>query len=85
MKVKKVKLQSLKRQCELTEMMIDDKVAYYFSRLVTLTNQMKRSQEEMSEAAVMEKVLCTLTSQFDHIVVTIEETNDPTEIKTGDL
>jgi hypothetical protein len=40
-KVKKVKLQSLRRQYELLEMEENETLSDYFSRLVTLTNQMK--------------------------------------------
>jgi len=46
--------------------------------MVTLTNEMKHCGEEMSEVEIMEKVLHTLTSQFDHKVVTIEKTMDLT-------
>ncbi|PNX61814.1 hypothetical protein L195_g060849, partial [Trifolium pratense] len=40
-KVKKVKLQALKRQYELLEMKNDETIADYFTRVVTFTNQMK--------------------------------------------
>ncbi|PNX57137.1 hypothetical protein L195_g058543, partial [Trifolium pratense] len=84
-KVKKVKLQALKRQYELLEMKNDEKVADYFTRLVTLTNQMKNCGNTLEEQEKVEKVLRTLTSKFDHIVVTIEETKDLSEVKIEDL
>ncbi|KAK2358763.1 hypothetical protein QL285_095917 [Trifolium repens] len=84
-KVKKVKLQALKRQYELLQMKNDESVADYFTRLVTLTNQMKNCGGNLDEQETVEKVLRTLTSKFEHIMVTIEETKDLSEIKIEDL
>ena len=84
-KVKKVKLQALKRQYELLQMKSDESIADYFTRLVTLTNQMKNCGGNLGEQETVEKVLRTLTSKFEHIVVTIEETKDLSEIKIEDL
>ncbi|KAK2404089.1 hypothetical protein QL285_053465 [Trifolium repens] len=84
-KVKKVKLQALKRQYELMQMKDDEKISDYFTRLVTLTNQMKNCGSNLEEQETVEKVLRTLTSRFDHIVVTIEETKDLSEVKLEDL
>ncbi|GAU20399.1 hypothetical protein TSUD_12170 [Trifolium subterraneum] len=84
-KVKKVKLQALKRQFELLEMKSDEAVAEYFTRVETLTNQMKNCGITLSEEEMVEKVLRTLTHKFDHIVVTIEQTKDLSEIKMEDL
>ncbi|GAU46479.1 hypothetical protein TSUD_177070 [Trifolium subterraneum] len=83
-KVKKVKLQALKRQFELLEMKSDVTIANYFTRVVTLTNQMKNCGSTLNEEEMVEKVLRTLTPKFDHIVVTIEQTKDLSE-KMEDL
>ncbi|PNX80880.1 hypothetical protein L195_g036892, partial [Trifolium pratense] len=83
--VKKLKLQALKRQYELFEMKSDETVADYFTRLVTHTNQMKNCGSNLAEEELVEKVLRTLTSKFEHIVVTIEEKKDLSEIKIEDL
>ncbi|GAU44957.1 hypothetical protein TSUD_100290 [Trifolium subterraneum] len=84
-KVKKVKLQALKRQFKLLEMKNDEAVAEYFTTVETLTNQMKNCGSTLSEEEMVEKVLGTLTHKFDHIVVTIEQTKDLSEIKMEDL
>ncbi|GAU51126.1 hypothetical protein TSUD_28770 [Trifolium subterraneum] len=57
----------------------------YFTRVETLTNQMKNCGSTLSEEEMVEKVLRTLTHKFDHIVVTIEQTKDLSEIKMEDL
>ncbi|WJX39045.1 hypothetical protein P8452_26635 [Trifolium repens] len=54
-KVKKVKLQALKRQYELLQMKNDESVADYFTRLVTLTNQMKNFGGNLGEQETVEK------------------------------
>lgn len=53
---------------------MDEKIAYYFSTLVTITNQMKQCSDIMTDQVIIEKISRPLRSQFDHIVVTIEET-----------
>ncbi|CAJ2659609.1 unnamed protein product [Trifolium pratense] len=83
-KVKKVKLQTLKRQYELLQMKNDEAVAYYFTRLATLTNQMKNCGSNLAEQETVEK-LRTLTPKFDHIVVTIEDTKNLSEVKIEGL
>lgn len=55
-------------------MKMDEKIAYYFSTLVTITNQMKQCSDIMTDQVIIEKISRPLRSQFDHIVVTIEET-----------
>ncbi|GAU33702.1 hypothetical protein TSUD_148530 [Trifolium subterraneum] len=84
-KVKKVKLQALKRQFELLEMKSDEAISEYFTRVETLTNQMMNCGSTLNEEEMVEKVLRTLTHKFDHIVVTIEQTKDLSEIKMEDL
>jgi len=51
-------------------------VADYFSRLQILVNDTHNCDESMKDSKIMEKVLQTLTSHFDHMVVAIEESKD---------
>ncbi|KAK2404271.1 hypothetical protein QL285_053631 [Trifolium repens] len=55
-KVKKVKLQSLRRQYELLDMEQKETVSDYFSRLVTLTNQMKNCGYALTNQTIVEKI-----------------------------
>lgn len=52
------------------------KIVDYILRLVALTNQMKWPGETMIDQVIVEKTLRTPSSQFDHIIVTTEETNE---------
>ena len=75
-KLKKLKLQSLRRQYELLSMTEKETVAEYFCRLQVITNAMRACDENIEDNKIVEKVLRTLTPRFDHIVVAIEESKD---------
>ncbi|GAB2278278.1 hypothetical protein Dimus_039278 [Dionaea muscipula] len=84
-KVKKVRLQILRRQYELLQMESGESVAGYVSRLLTLTNQMKTLGEECKEQTKVEKILRCLTPRFEHIVVAIEEAHDIAEMTVEEV
>ncbi|PNY05002.1 putative copia-type polyprotein [Trifolium pratense] len=84
-KLKKVRLQSLRRQYELLQMNESETVSQYFVRLTSLTNQMVRNGETISDLMKIEKVLRTLTPKFDHIVVAKEESKNLEELKFEEL
>jgi len=75
-KIKKVKIQSLRRQYELLAMGEQEIVVDCFSRLQILVNDMRNCDESMEDSRIVEKVLRTLTSRFEHIVVAVEESKD---------
>ena len=83
--LKKVRLQTMRRQYELMQMESNEKIAQFFNRILTLTNAMKACGETMADQAIVEKVLWTLTPNFDHIVVAIEESRKLEELKVEDL
>ena len=52
----------------------------YFTRVVTVSNELKRNGDELKEVKIIEKILRSVYSKFDYIVVTIEETKDLKDI-----
>ena len=48
----------------------------YFTRVVTVSNELKRNGEELKDVRIIEKILQLVDSKFDHIVVTIKEIKD---------
>ncbi|CAJ2632337.1 unnamed protein product [Trifolium pratense] len=84
-KLKKARLQSLRRQYELLQMNESETVSQYFVRLTSLTNQMVRNGETITDLMKIEKVLRTLTPKFDHIVVAKEESKNLEELKFEEL
>ena len=83
--LKKVRLQTLRRQYELMQMESNEKIAQFFNRIISHTNAMKACGEIVSDQSIVEKILRTLTPNFDHIVVAIEESRKLDELKVEDL
>ncbi|KAK2397497.1 hypothetical protein QL285_059065 [Trifolium repens] len=83
--VKKVKLQSLRKQYENLNMKNNEKVPEYISRVIVITNEMKACEETLSEQVIIEKVLRSLTPQFDYIVVAIEHSKDLSTMRVEEL
>ncbi|XP_019414546.1 PREDICTED: uncharacterized protein LOC109326302 [Lupinus angustifolius] len=75
-KIKKVKLQTMRRKYELLQMEENETVSNSFTKIHSLTNQMKYYGEEVKDQEVIEKILRTLTPKYDNIVVAIVESID---------
>ncbi|XP_019416332.1 PREDICTED: uncharacterized protein LOC109327607 [Lupinus angustifolius] len=83
--LKKVRLQTMRRQYELMEMEMSERIAQFFHRIISLTNEMKACGDVIKDPTIIEKVLRTLTPNFDHIVVAIEESKNLAELKIEEL
>lgn len=83
--MKKVKLQSYRRKYERMQMEEDRKVSDYFSKLTAIVNQMRTCGENIIDQMVAEKVLRSLSTKFDFIVVFIQEAKDVRTMKIEEL
>ncbi|KAK2394637.1 hypothetical protein QL285_056445 [Trifolium repens] len=63
----------------------NEKVPEYISRMILITNEMKACGETLSEQVIIEKVLRSLTPQFDYIVVAIEHSKDLSSMRIEEL
>ncbi|XP_006606646.1 uncharacterized protein [Glycine max] len=84
-KVKKVRLQTMKRQFELLQMEENEGIGDFFGRLQVLTNSMEGCGEKFTDLILIEKVLRSLNLKFDHIVVAIEESKDLKSMSIDEL
>ncbi|KAD4585095.1 hypothetical protein E3N88_22696 [Mikania micrantha] len=78
--VKAIKLQGLMRDFENLCMMDDETVGDYFSRVMTIVSQRRSYGEPVTDQAIVEKILRSLTPRFDYIVPSIEVSNDLTRL-----
>ncbi|MDV3145775.1 MAG: hypothetical protein Q8736_02750, partial [Sweet potato little leaf phytoplasma] len=63
-KVKKVKLQSLRRQYEHLVMEDGDNVSEFFNKIVSIVNQMKGCGETITDLMLIEKIMRSLPQKF---------------------
>ncbi|XP_074301084.1 uncharacterized protein LOC141632439 [Silene latifolia] len=83
-RVKKVRLQNLRGEFKKLEMLDKKSISDYFGRVLNIVNQMKRLGESMQDCRVVEKILHSVNSDFNHVVVVIEELNKDLESMTID-
>lgn len=75
-RVKRAQLQRLRRVFETLEMKVGETVTDYFGRVMVTANDMRNCGENMEDVKIVEKILRTLTENFNYVVCSIEESKD---------
>jgi hypothetical protein len=57
-------------------MLESENISEYFTRILTIYNQIKRYEEKMEKTHVVEKIICWLQKKFHYVVVAIEESQN---------
>ena len=84
-RVKQVRLQTLRGELESVKMKESEYVSSYVTRVQTIANQLKRNGETLTDARVVEKILRSLTDDFENVVCAIEESRNLEEMTIDDL
>jgi len=84
-RVKQVRLQTLREELERMRMKEDEGVAEYVSRVEIVANQLGRNGETLPACRVVEKILRSLTDDFENIVCAIEESKDLITLSVEEL
>ena len=84
-KVKRAQLQTLRKEFEMLNMKEGEKVDSFLARTLTVVNKMKVNGEMMKSSTVVSKVLRSLSSKFNYVVCSIEESNDLDKMTIDDV
>ena len=84
-RVKQVRLQTLRGELEGMKMKESEGVSDYITRVRVVVNQLKRNGEAISDARVVEKILRSLTDDFENVVCAIEESKDLSVLTIDEL
>jgi len=60
-------------------------ISSYITRVQTITNQLKHNGETLTDTRVVQKILRSLTDDFENVVCAIEESRNLEEITIDDL
>ena len=63
----------------------NEKVSYYISRVILITNETKLYGETLSEESIIKKVLRSLTPQSDYIVIETEHSKGLSTMRIEEL
>lgn len=84
-RVKRAQLQRLRRAFEMLDIKMGGTVTDYFGRVMVTANDMRNCGENMEDVKIVEKILRTLTENFNYVVCSIEESKDIDQISVDEL
>ena len=74
--MKRAQLQALRKDSETLHMKEGDTIYDLFSRTLTIANKMCFHGEKINDVSIIEKILHSMTSKFDYVTYSIEESNN---------
>jgi len=84
-RVKRAQLQALRKEFEILQMTEGESVDAYFARTLIIANKMKIHGENIQQVVIIEKILRSMTSRFDYVVCSVEESNNLDRLTIDEL
>ena len=84
-RVKRAQLQALCKEWEVLQMKTGESVSDYFAWTFIIVNRKKIHGEKMADIDIIEKILRSMTSKFDYVVCSIDESNDLDSLSIDEL
>ncbi|PNY00147.1 retrovirus-related Pol polyprotein from transposon TNT 1-94, partial [Trifolium pratense] len=84
-KVKRAQLQARRKEFEILNMKIGESIEAYFARTLAIANKMSSHGETVTQCMIVEKIMRSLTSRFNYVSCSIEESNDTTTMTVDEL
>lgn len=84
-RVKRAQLQRLRRIFETLEMKNGESITSYFARVLETANDMRTCGETIDDVKIVEKILRSLTDNFNYVVCSIEESKDIDNLTVDEL
>ncbi|XP_017438090.1 uncharacterized protein LOC108344134 [Vigna angularis] len=84
-RVKRVQLQALRKEFEILQMKEGESVNSYFGRTLKIAKSMKAAGEKMEESVITAKILRSMTTKFNYVVCSIEESNNMNTLTIDEL
>ncbi|GKU96986.1 hypothetical protein SLEP1_g10166 [Rubroshorea leprosula] len=77
--------QALRAEFEVLQMQIGEFVNDYFARTMAIANKMRIHGENLEDVAIVDKILRSMTTKFNYVVCSIEESNDIEALSLDEL
>ncbi|XP_027932801.1 uncharacterized protein LOC114188412 [Vigna unguiculata] len=84
-RVKRAQLQALRKEFETLQMKEGESVNSYFGRTLKIAKSMKVVGECMEESVITAKILRFMTTKFNYVVCSIEESNNMNTMTIDEL
>ncbi|GKV06130.1 hypothetical protein SLEP1_g18057 [Rubroshorea leprosula] len=84
-KVREMEVLNLKREFALIRMKDTETVKEFSDRLMKVVNKIRLQGEELSDKAVVEKVLVSLLEKFEHKISSLEDSKDLSQFSLNEL
>ncbi|XP_057975180.1 uncharacterized protein LOC131162583 [Malania oleifera] len=84
-KAKRAQLQALRGDFETLHMKYGESVTDYFSRTMEIANKMRIHGDQMIDVTIIEKIPRSMTTKFNYIVCSIEESKDIDSMSIDEL